>query len=136
MKSEHKQILTLLEHYLKSHPEQRFGQALFNLGVNEFVQPMDHNALRHQIRDIHGDADNDILQRMKHRLEWFALQQQIFEKVSAVDTLAGMTVNERLYVTGLFDLFDKYRSTNERFARHILSVLEVSSSDIDKILKK
>ncbi|CAA9199462.1 hypothetical protein FLACOL7796_02740 [Flavobacterium collinsii] len=33
MKKEHRIILDLLEEYLEKNPSQRFGQALFNLGV-------------------------------------------------------------------------------------------------------
>lgn len=34
MTDEHKQILERLKVYLDQHPGQRFGQAIFNLGIN------------------------------------------------------------------------------------------------------
>lgn len=61
MKQEHKTILTIIEQYLKDNPSIRFGQALFNLNINEFKMA-DTNQL---IRDIYNDTDDQILKRMK-----------------------------------------------------------------------
>ena len=36
MNNEQQAIITIIINYLKRNPEQRFGQALFNLGINEF----------------------------------------------------------------------------------------------------
>ncbi|WP_374391552.1 hypothetical protein [Sphingopyxis sp.] len=52
--------------------------------------------------------------------------------------LAGMTLNERLFARGLFDRFDKARSSVDRDAlRAILIEIEVSDveSTIDQLLE-
>ena len=38
MTNKHKIILDKLIAYLEQNPSQRFGQALFNLGINEFKE--------------------------------------------------------------------------------------------------
>ncbi|HET6993159.1 MAG TPA: hypothetical protein VFJ43_17625 [Bacteroidia bacterium] len=64
MKAEHKAILEHIEQYLEKNPSQRFGQALFNLKVNQFANP-DHPAeLNYLLRDIYNDEDVVILKRL------------------------------------------------------------------------
>lgn len=41
MKKEHQKILELIKSYLEKNPDQRFGQALFNLNINEFQKTVD-----------------------------------------------------------------------------------------------
>jgi hypothetical protein len=48
---------------------------------------------------------------------------------------SGMTVNERLYTSGLMDEFDITRQTNKRRAMEILQSLSVDDLSIDKILE-
>jgi hypothetical protein len=48
---------------------------------------------------------------------------------------SGMTVNERLYASGLIDEFDIARKTNKRRAMQILQDLSVDDSSIEKILE-
>lgn len=69
MKQEHKIILELLESYLEKNPSQRFGQALFNLQINEFKETTDPRNPNYTIRDIHGDDDLAIIERIKNRLD-------------------------------------------------------------------
>jgi hypothetical protein len=64
MTNEHRTILEKLKEYLKQNPSQRFGQAIFNLGINEFKQNEEY-----QLRDIYNDNDSDILKRIEKRLE-------------------------------------------------------------------
>jgi hypothetical protein len=75
MKEEHKLILNLLQSYLEKNPSQRFGQALFNLGVNEFQETTDPRNPNYNIRDIHGDSDLSIAERIKNRLAYFESQK-------------------------------------------------------------
>lgn len=64
MKDVHQQLLDNLELYLKTYPEIRFGQALFNLNINEFFNPVNPGADDHHLRDIYNDTDEAILKRM------------------------------------------------------------------------
>lgn len=135
MNKEHKKIIELIKAYLKRHPDQRFGQALFNLRVNEiknFDNPSESN---YEIRDIHNDKDFDIITRIESQLEWYKIQEIVMKAKDKVDGLGGMTVNERLYSTGLIDIFDKVRKTNKRYAEYILKALSVDNESIKDILK-
>ncbi len=75
-KLEHKEILDLISSYLADHPNLRFGQALFNLGVNEFVNRLAPEKEDYRFRDIYGDSDDEIISRIKKQLEWFEDQQK------------------------------------------------------------
>jgi hypothetical protein len=61
-------------------------------------------------------------------------KEEIIQKVKKVDGLVGMTVNERLYVTGLMDTFDKAKRNDKELARFILETIRVDKPSIDKIL--
>ncbi|PWJ33117.1 hypothetical protein [Sediminitomix flava] len=75
-RKEHQQILDLISDYLSKHYSLRFGQALFNLGINEFVNKADPSEENFRIRDIHGDSDKEILERIESQLEWFKEQKK------------------------------------------------------------
>lgn len=64
MKPETTEILRRLTEYLESNPSIRFGQALFNLDINQFAgnPPEKKNFL---LRDIYSDEDKVILKRMR-----------------------------------------------------------------------
>lgn len=68
-KKEHQEILNLISDYLANHYDQRFGQALFNLGINEFVNKSEPAKENYKIRDIHGDSDEKIMERIISQLE-------------------------------------------------------------------
>ncbi|WP_211236783.1 hypothetical protein [Sporocytophaga myxococcoides] len=74
-KQEHQEILNLISDYLAKHYDQRFGQALFNLGIMEFMDKGDPAKENFRLRDIHGDSDENILKRIKNQLEWFEKQR-------------------------------------------------------------
>lgn len=64
MKKEHEIIITKIKQYLETYPDIRFGQALFNLNINQFDvnSPLfDHYFLR----DIHTDSDQQIIARIE-----------------------------------------------------------------------
>ncbi|MEH1009564.1 hypothetical protein VDP25_17630 [Winogradskyella sp. ECml5-4] len=135
MKKEHKEIIDLISSYLEYDPELRFGQALFNLKINEFQKSTDPRNPNYNLRDIHNDNDADILKRIKNQLEWFDLQRRVMKGTSKVVGIEGMTVNERLFATDLMELFDKMKKTNKEYAQYILKSLKVDRESIEKILK-
>jgi len=75
-KKEHREILNLISGYLADHYDQRFGQAIFNLRINEFVNRTQPEKENYRIRDIHGDHDSEIIERIKSQLQWFEKQKK------------------------------------------------------------
>lgn len=61
--------------------------------------------------------------------------EEMIDAVKKVDGLEGITVNERLFVSGLMDEFDKARKTDKTKARRILELLQVDEPSIDKIIR-
>ena len=115
---------------MENNPNQRFGQALFNLGINEFKQNEEF-----QLRDIYNDDDSEIILRIENQLEWFDLQKKVEIGLAKVDGIGGMTVNERLYASDLENLFYKLKDTNKEHAKFILKSLKVDDESIVKILE-
>ena len=66
MKQQHIEIIELITEFLKKHPEQRFGQALFNLAINEFKND---DEKKFQLRDIYNDSGYEIILRMNKQLQ-------------------------------------------------------------------
>jgi hypothetical protein len=60
--------------------------------------------------------------------------EKINKKVEQVDGLGGMTVNERLYVSGLMEIYDNAMKNDKELAKTILKALKVDKQSIDKIL--
>ncbi len=60
--------------------------------------------------------------------------EEILQAVRQVEGLGGMTVNERLYISGLMNEFDKSKNSNKIKAAFILESLQVDKLSIDKIL--
>ena len=69
MKKEHQIILDLIKSYLEKNPDQRFGQALFNLAINEFQKTTDPKYPNYNLRDIYNDDDEIIINRIQKQLE-------------------------------------------------------------------
>jgi hypothetical protein len=64
------------------------------------------------------------------------IQEELtIEKVRNLGGLAGMSVNERLFTSGLMDEFDKTKKKNKTRAAQILRILRVDEPSIKKILK-
>lgn len=63
-------------------------------------------------------------------------EQEIIKAISKVEGLGGMTVNERLFVCGLMDEFDKALIDNKDKAKKILELLGVDKPSIEKIVAK
>jgi hypothetical protein len=68
MKTEHIEILQIITAYLEKHSQLRFTQAIFNLDIN---QPPDAPEYKFKglLRDNHGDKDDEVLKRIKTRLD-------------------------------------------------------------------
>lgn len=137
MTEEHRIILNEIEEALNRDPELRFGQALFNLGINQFVNPENPAEADYRMRDIHDDKDSEIIGRIRAQKEWRELQLRIMDALDKPELkeIGGMTVNERLIISGLMVDFDKYKTVNKRYAQFILERLKVDLASIEQILK-
>jgi hypothetical protein len=60
---------------LSENYSQRFGQALFSLGINEFTNRGNPEINNFRLRNIHGDSDEGIIERMKRQLDHFKIQR-------------------------------------------------------------
>ena len=137
MTNEHRIILNAIEEALNRDPELRFGQALFNLDINGFINPDNPAEADYRMRDIHADKDSAIIERINTRKEWFDLQSKILVALEKPELhgVGSMTVNERLYASGLIEDLDKYKKSNKKFARFILERLKVDHGSIEEILR-
>lgn len=61
-------------------------------------------------------------------------EQEIIKRMSKIEGLAGMTVNERLFLCGLMDEFDKTRIADKEKAKKILELLGIDKPSIEKIV--
>ena len=61
--------------------------------------------------------------------------EEILEAIKQVEGLEGMTVNERLFASGLINEFDKARKNDKDKAKRILELLQVDKPSIDKIIR-
>lgn len=57
------EILQIITDYCNENPDQRFGQILFNLNINEFKKESE------EIRDIYNDFDEMIFERVQTRIQ-------------------------------------------------------------------
>lgn len=64
MKHEHQTILQIITQYLIDNPDQRFGQALFSLGINKFSNETNPAECNYLLKDIYNDTDKEILERI------------------------------------------------------------------------
>ena len=62
-------------------------------------------------------------------------EEEIIKAIKKVNGISGMTVNERLYVTGLMPEFDKCRESDKEKAKRILELLRIDKSSIDRIIE-
>jgi hypothetical protein len=60
---------------------------------------------------------------------------EILNAAGQVEGIGGMTVNERLFASGLFNEFDKAKINDKGKAEFILELLQVDKRSINKILK-
>lgn len=100
------------------------------------MNPENPEEAGYRMRDIHGDTDSAIINRINQQNEWRKLQQKMkvaLEKLELTG-ITSMTVNERLYAAGLMNEFEKYKKSDRRFAQFILEELKVDRASIEKIL--
>ena len=62
------------------------------------------------------------------------IDKQTFLRIQNIVGLSGMTVNERLWESGLMDEFDRAQKKDKMRAREILRWLRVDESSIKKIV--
>lgn len=65
MKELNKKIIELISDYIEQYPEQRFGQIIFNLDINQFVKSKEYEP---KTRDIYYDSSKEILDRIEKRI--------------------------------------------------------------------
>lgn len=63
------------------------------------------------------------------------LDEQTFNRIQNIVGISGMTVNERLWESGLMDEFDKAKANDKTRAKEILRWLRVDEPSIQKIVK-
>ncbi|PVH23957.1 hypothetical protein [Sphingobacterium corticibacter] len=61
-------------------------------------------------------------------------QSEMEEAVTKVGGVGGMTVNERLYITGLMDEYDNAIKRDKHKAKTILTLLGVDRDSVDEIV--
>ena len=61
-------------------------------------------------------------------------KEEIYEKANSVVGIGGMTGNERLYVSGLMNEFDKAKKSDKYKARTILQALKFDELSISRII--
>ena len=62
-------------------------------------------------------------------------EEHIIKAISKVESFAGMTVNEMLYISGLDNEFYRSLETDKIIAEKILKHLKLDNSTIESILK-
>jgi len=60
-----RKIITALTNYLEENPQARFGQALFNLNINQFAEEKDPSKKDFLLRDIYNDSNERIVARIE-----------------------------------------------------------------------
>lgn len=65
MTKDQETIINIIKDYLDKNPGIRFGQALYDLGINQFANLPNPEEAQHKMRDIYNDTDLTILKRMK-----------------------------------------------------------------------
>jgi hypothetical protein len=63
------------------------------------------------------------------------IDEQTYFRIQNIEGLSGMTVNERLWESGLMDEFDKVKKKDKNRAKEILRWLRVDEPSIEKIVK-
>ncbi|MEI6487751.1 MAG: hypothetical protein WCP52_02245 [Bacteroidota bacterium] len=73
MNNTSKEIIKLIIEHLEKNPSLRFGQALYNLGVNEDDGKWEPGVKAPGLRDIYNDSDKVVLERVRTRIRILGL---------------------------------------------------------------
>jgi hypothetical protein len=84
---------------------------------------------KHSIRNFQDE--NEACEYILKKL----IDQQTITRIKNIDGLSGMTVNERLWTSGLMDEFDKVKKRDKMRAKEILRWLRVDEPSIEKIVR-
>ena len=76
------------------------------------------------------DSEDEACEVMFRKLK----DEQTFWEIRKIEGLDGMTVNERLYASGLLDEFDRAKHKDKNRAKQILKWLRVDQQSIEKII--
>ena len=60
--------------------------------------------------------------------------EEILKKIAGIEGLGGMTVNERLYLSGVLEEFDHCKTYNKVRAKQLLLWLDIDEPSIELIL--
>jgi hypothetical protein len=63
-------------------------------------------------------------------------EQEMINLINKIDGIGGMTVNERLFVSGLDDEFGKALQNDKNKAKKILELLRVDKASIEIIVSE
>lgn len=69
MTNEAKEILENISKYLESNPDARFSQALSNLNITTFADPVDPSKKGFLLRDLYYDSDSIVLERIQKAIK-------------------------------------------------------------------
>lgn len=62
-------------------------------------------------------------------------EEEIIKKINQTPNIEGMTVNERIFLTGLWDEYELALKNNKTKAKRILELLKIDDKSIKLILK-
>lgn len=62
-------------------------------------------------------------------------EEELIQAVKQVKGIQGMTVNERLFASGLMSEFDQAKKNDKGKAIRVLELLQVDKFSIDKIIR-
>lgn len=121
-------------------PIDEFDKLTNNILSQLYQNPLRENIekiFQHQLIDYYGiytekfKADKFVTDI----LTWWNIKTLIDERTKDDKIFEATTVNERLYLSNLFSLYDKYIIEDKSIAKYILKKLKVDDESIMKILK-
>jgi hypothetical protein len=84
---------------------------------------------KHSIRTFY--TEEEVCEYIYKKL----IDEQTYARTQNIEGLLGMTVNERLFESGLMDEFDKVKAVDKNRAKVVLRWLRVDEPSIEQIVK-